>query len=106
MDNDSEARTIWKQCINVSLNEFKRVYELLNVKIDNAYGESFYEEEMKSMLDDPKINKFLENGEDGTSKVINLEKYGIKTPLMFLKSDGATTYATRDLATISFRVKK
>ena len=105
-DGDVEARTLWKQCINVSLNEFKRIYDLLNVKIDNAFGESFYEEEMKEMLSDPKITKYLEDGEDGSSKVINLNKVGIKTPLMFLKSDGATTYATRDLATIQFRQKK
>ena len=105
-DGDSEARTIWKQCINVSLNEFKRIYDLLGVKIDNSFGESFYEEEMNSMLKDPKINKFLVSGEDGNSKVIDLTNLGIKTPLMFLKSDGATTYATRDLATLQFRQKK
>jgi len=104
-DNDPEARTIWKQCINVSLNEFKRVYDLLEVKIDNAYGESFYEEEMKQMMADPKLKKYLEKGEDGAT-IIDLTKEGIKTPLMFLKKDGATTYATRDLATIKFRVKK
>jgi arginyl-tRNA synthetase len=105
-DNDTTARTIWKQCINVSLNEFNKIYNLLGVKIDNAYGESFYEEEMKEMLNDAEIKKFIEDGEDGKSKIINLEKLGIKTPLMVLKSDGATTYATRDLATIRFRQKK
>lgn len=105
-DDDPTARTLWKQCIHISLNEFQRIYDLLGVKIDNAYGESFYEGDMKDMLNDPKILKHLENGEDGKSKVINLEKVGIKTPLMFLKSDGATTYATRDLATLKFRQNK
>lgn len=104
-DNDTKARTLWKQCINISLNEFQKIYDLLGVKIDNSYGESFYEEEMKEMLNNPKIAKYLEVGENG-SKIINLESVGIKTPLMFLKSDGATTYATRDLATIQFRQKK
>ncbi len=102
-DNDTNARTIWKQCINVSLNEFNKIYELLGVKIDNSYGESFYEEEMKEMLKNPEITKHLEVGESG-SKIINIPN--IKTPLMFLKSDGATTYATRDLATLQFRQKK
>ncbi|MEK7550886.1 MAG: arginine--tRNA ligase [Patescibacteria group bacterium] len=105
-DNDINARTTWKQCVNVSLNEFQKIYDLLEVKIDNTFGESFYLEGMKDMLIEPKINKFLTNGEDGDSKVINLEKMGIKTPLMFLKSDGATTYATRDMATLQFRQKK
>jgi arginyl-tRNA synthetase len=58
---------------------------------------------MKSMLNDPEITKYLEVGEN-ESKIINIPN--IKTPLMFLKSDGATTYATRDLATLSFRQKK
>jgi len=104
-DNDAKARTLWKQCINISLNEFQRIYDLLGVQIDNAYGESFYEEEMIKMQADPKVIKLLEVGEND-SKIINLEKVGIKTPLMFLKSDGATTYATRDLATLQFRQNK
>ncbi|MDP3918032.1 MAG: arginine--tRNA ligase, partial [Candidatus Woesebacteria bacterium] len=102
-DNDATARTIWKQCVNLSLNEFQRIYDLLDVKIDNALGESFYEEEMKKMLKDPEIIKYLETGENN-SKIINIPN--IKIPLMFLKSDGATTYATRDMATLSFRQKK
>lgn len=104
-DNDTKARTLWKQCINISLNEFQRIYDLLGVQIDNAYGESFYEEEMSKMQADSKVVKLLEVGEND-SKIINLEKVGIKTPLMFLKSDGATTYATRDLATLQFRQNK
>ncbi len=102
-DGDTEARTIWKQCVNVSLNEFSKIYALLGVKIDNSFGESFYLEEMKEMLLDPKIIKYLETGENN-SKIINIPD--IKTPLMFLKSDGATTYATRDMATLAFRQKK
>jgi arginyl-tRNA synthetase len=102
-DGDTEARTIWKQCVNVSLNEFSKIYALLGVKIDNSFGESFYEEEMKEMLVDPKITKYIEIGENN-SKIINIPD--IKTPLIFLKSDGATTYATRDMATLSFRQKK
>lgn len=105
-DGDEKARTIWKQCINTSLNEFERIYKLLGVKIDNAYGESFYEEEMKKLIADKNVQDQLQDGEDGKSKVVNLEEFGIKTPLMFLKSDGATTYATRDLATIKFRTDK
>lgn len=102
-DNDTKARTIWKQCINISLNEFQRIYDLLGVKIDEAYGESFYEEEMKEMLKNPDIIKYLEIGENN-SRIVKLPN--IKTPLMFLKSDGGTTYATRDLATLQFRQNK
>lgn len=104
-EGDIEAKKIWKKCVDVSMEEFKRIYNLLGVKIDFAFGESYYETEMREMMRDSTIRKHLSTGEDG-AKIIDLTKFGIKTPLMFLKSDGATTYATRDLATIKFRVRK
>lgn len=104
-DNDLVARTLWKQCVNISLNEFQRIYDLLGVKIDNAYGESFYEDEMKNLQQKDIVNRNLFHGGDG-AWMIDLTLHGIKTPLMFLKSDGATTYATRDLATLQFRQNK
>lgn len=102
---DSEAHKIWQKCVDVSMVEFDRIYELLGIKIDFAFGESYYESEMKQMLGDSEVKRHLTRGDEGAS-IIDLTKCGIKTPLMFLKSDGATTYATRDLATIKFRVRK
>jgi len=104
-EGDSEAKKIWQKCVDVSLKEFDRIYEFLGVNIDFAFGESYYLSEMKAMIDNPSIKKCLSQGEDG-AKIIDLAKFGIKTPLMFLKKDGATTYATRDLATIIFRARK
>ena len=60
---------------------------------------------MREMQNDPKISKFLVDGEDGKSKVIDLTSIGITTPLMFLKSDGGTTYATRDWPQLSSESK-
>lgn len=104
-EGDSEAKKIWQKCVDASMEEFDRVYKLLGVKIDFAFGESYYLSEMKQMMEETAFKKHLTNGEDGAS-IIDLAKEGITTPLMFLKSDGATTYATRDLATIKFRVRK
>lgn len=104
-DGDSEAKEIWQKCVDVSLKEFERIYSILGVKIDFAFGESYYESEMKQMMEDTSLKKHLTKGEDG-ALIIDLIKEGISTPLMFLKSDGATTYATRDLATIRFRERK
>ncbi len=99
-DGDQPARDLWQKCVDISLAEFDRIYKLLDVKIDYAYGESSYEELMHEVIRDAK----------GVAKVSNgatiIEIPGEKTPLMLLKSDGGTTYATRDLATIKFRVKK
>ncbi|EKE12789.1 MAG: hypothetical protein ACD_13C00142G0016 [uncultured bacterium] len=102
---DPEAKKIWQKCVDVSIAEFDRIYETLGIKTDFAFGESYYESEMKQMLNDSDIKKYVIKGDEG-ALVIDLSKEGIKTPLMFLKSDGATTYATRDLATIKFRVRK
>jgi len=104
-EGNPEAKSIWQKCVEVSVQEFDRVYKLLGVKIDFAFGESYYESEMREMIGDPAMQRHLENGEDD-AKIIDLSTRGIETPLMFLKSDGATTYATRDLATIKFRVRK
>lgn len=101
-EGDSNTREIWQKCVEVSMAEFERIYKILGVKIDLAFGESYYESEMKAMMDDSKIKKFISEGEEG-AKVINLNGM---PPLMFLKGDGATTYATRDMATIIFRVRK
>lgn len=104
-DGDSSAKSIWQKCVDVSMQEFDKVYKLLGVKIDFAFGESYYESEMKQLMIDENVKKHLTKGEDG-AEIIDLTKEGIPTPLMFLKSDGATTYATRDLATIKFRTRK
>lgn len=99
-DGDPDARKIWQECVDISLLEFDRVYKLLDVTIDNAYGESSYEGVMSEVVADAK--KIAKVSEGATI----IEIPGEKTPLMLLKSDGATTYATRDLATIKFRSLK
>lgn len=102
---DPETKAIWQKCVDISIKEFSKVYDLLGVKADFAFGESYYESEMKQMINDPSIRRYLIDGEEG-AMVIDLTAYGIDTPLMFLKKDGATTYATRDLATLRFRIRK
>ncbi len=102
---DERARKLWKYCVDKSTLEFDRIYELLGVKIDFALGESFYEDLMKEMQADKKLMSNVSEGENG-ARVIDLSHFGIKTPLMLMKSDGATTYAFRDLATIKYRMEQ
>ncbi|HJY98664.1 MAG TPA: arginine--tRNA ligase [Patescibacteria group bacterium] len=104
-EGEAKAKKVWQECVDVSMKEFDRIYNLLGVKIDFAFGESYYESEMKQLLADARVQRFLTDGEDG-AKIIDLTQFGITTPIMVLKKDGATTYATRDLATIRFRVRK
>ncbi|MEK7061426.1 MAG: arginine--tRNA ligase [Patescibacteria group bacterium] len=104
-DGDSKAKEIWKKCVDISLEEFDRIYDLLGVKIDFTLGESSYRDEWQNLIQSKSVQDNLSIGEGG-AKIIDLSKEGINIPLMFLKGDGGTTYATRDLATIAFRVRK
>ncbi|HUW24224.1 MAG TPA: arginine--tRNA ligase [Patescibacteria group bacterium] len=98
-DGDEEARRIWQTCVDISLKEFDWVYQLLGVKIDYAYGESFYLDKMAAVLDDCRKKGLLK--ESKGAQVVEIS--GMKVPAMLVKSDGATTYLLRDLATIRFR---
>jgi arginyl-tRNA synthetase len=96
-------RTIWKQLIDQSMKEFDGIYKLLDVKIEEAIGESFYEHIMIEVLEDAK-KKHIATMSEG-ALVIRFPK-DIYPPALLLKSDGATTYFTRDLSTIKYRMSR
>ncbi len=99
---DKEAKEIWQKCVEISLKEFDRVYRLLGVKIDYAYGESFYYFNgwMEKVISDVKRKGLLKQSQGA----LVIELPGEKVPAMLVKSDGATLYLLRDLATIKFRL--
>ncbi len=97
---DAEARSIWQKCVEISLKEFNKIYDLLGVKIDYAYGESFYEDKMAAVVE-MLVDKNLIKESQG-AKIIEFENM---PPAMVEKSNGTTTYFTRDLATIKYRVE-
>ncbi|PWU23396.1 arginine--tRNA ligase [Candidatus Cerribacteria bacterium 'Amazon FNV 2010 28 9'] len=108
-DGDQEARELWQQCINWSWQEFNRIYKELGIdteKFENngrGYGESFFEDKMQPVIDELRQKGLLHEGKEG-AQIVEFpdEKY---PPLMILKKDGATLYATRDLATDKFRLQ-
>ncbi len=109
-DGDSEARSLWKKCIDWSWTEFDKVYDLLGIKFDKGFsdgrglGESFFETRMELVIDELEKNKLLKTGEDGAKLVFfKDDKF---PPAMIIKKDGATLYATRDLATDKYRLDK
>jgi arginyl-tRNA synthetase len=99
---DKENRKIWKILREKSLKEFNKIYDVLGIKFDLIKGESDYEKELENEIGSALKNKKAIKNEDG-SIIISL---GEMTPFLIQKSDGATVYGTRDLATIRFRVKK
>ncbi|MDD4990248.1 MAG: arginine--tRNA ligase [Candidatus Pacebacteria bacterium] len=100
---DKKAKEIWQACWDISMKEFNRIYDLLRVEIDYILGESFYQDKMKPVFEEMK-QKGLTNQSESAWVV---EFPGNKLPsLVLVKSDGATTYFLRDLATIKYRLKK
>ena len=102
-DGDPYCVEIWKQFRKLSLQEFQKVYDLLGSKFDSWNGESFYSDKMPEVIDIlEKTGKLVESQ---GAKIIDLEDKGINTPCIIEKSNGSTTYATRDLAAILYRAR-
>lgn len=98
---DEEAVRLWRQFRELSLAELRRIYDLLGVTFDSWDGEAFFEDKLE-----PVIAAFVEKGlaiESEGALVVPLEESGFKVPLMLRKRDGASTYATRDLAAALYR---
>jgi arginyl-tRNA synthetase len=97
-EGESKAYAIWEASKNISIKEFDEIYKRINVKIDYAYGEAFYEQIMKDVVI-PEVGKKLGKVSEGAT-IVEFENL---PPAMLLKTNGTTTYFTRDLATIYFR---
>ncbi|OGZ32880.1 MAG: arginine--tRNA ligase [Candidatus Portnoybacteria bacterium RBG_13_40_8] len=103
-DGDRENREIWRILRRKSLEDFNKIYEILKIKFDFILGESFYEEHLKEEVQHALKKKVAVTNSDG-SIIIPLDEFNL-IPFLIQKSDGATLYGTRDLATIRERVKK
>lgn len=102
-DGDPYCIEIWKKFRELSLKEFQKVYDLLGSKFDSWNGESFYSDKMPEIIDI--LNKSGKLVESQGAKIIDLEDKGINTPCIIEKTNGSTTYATRDLAAIMYRAR-
>lgn len=99
-EGSKKERQLWQQLVNISLKEFQQIYDLLEVHIDEAIGESFYESIMLQVIKEAKDKKVAKISQGAL--VISFPNE-VLPPALLLKSDGATTYLTRDLATIKYR---
>lgn len=102
-EGDKEALYIWKKCVRISLEEFQKIYDLLKVKIDYSFGESFYKDLAKKVVKEALRKKIARKSEGAI--IIDFKDDNLP-PAILLKSDGTTTYFSRDLATIKFRLKR
>jgi arginyl-tRNA synthetase len=99
-DGDTEALKLWKWFREVSLEDFQRVYKLLGVQFDAYNGEAFYNDQLSHISDLLEKRGLLKHSEG--AMVIPLDNVNLP-PCLIRKSDGATLYATRDLAAALYR---
>ena len=102
-DGDEETTALWQYFRDVSLMEFNRVYDKLGISFDSYAGESFYNDKMQEIVDVLKEKELLVES-DG-AMVVDLSEQNIP-PCIVLKSDGATIYATRDMAAALYRSRE
>lgn len=101
-DGDPEATELWQWFRDESLVEFNRIYKLLGVEFDSLNGEAFYNDKMDEGVQILEDKGLLE--ESKGASIVELDDVNLP-PAMIKKSDGATLYITRDIATAMYRAR-
>lgn len=99
-DGDAEALELWNLFKDLSYKEYERIYNIIGVRFDHYWGESYYQDKIDDLIkeiEDKKLSSISEG-----ALIVDLEKYDMP-PLLLKKQDGATLYATRDLAAALYR---
>jgi arginyl-tRNA synthetase len=99
---DAEALRLFNFFKDITMKEVEKTYVRLGVSFDSYAGESFYNDKMQPVIDELREKKLLKIS-DGAA-IVDLSEYDMP-PCLILRSDGASLYATRDLATILYRKK-
>lgn len=100
-DGDEDALALWRWIVDESMREFSRTYALLGTPpFDYSLGESFYNDKMDDVVDELARKGLLVKSEG--ADVVMLEDLGLP-PCLIRRSDGATLYPTRDLASAIYR---
>ena len=101
---DKENTEIWKECVAFSMQDFERIYKLLDVHYDLQCGESFYHDRLPGVVDRLLKAKIAEISEGAVVVFFSDDPELVDKPLIIRKRDGGFNYATTDLATIDYRV--
>ncbi|TPR21420.1 arginine--tRNA ligase [Apilactobacillus timberlakei] len=99
-NGDEEATKLWKWFREVSIEAFEKIYDKLGVSFDTYNGEAFYNDKLQGVVDDLDKKGLLTKSQGAT--IVDLDKYNLN-PALILKSDGASLYITRDIATAMYR---
>ena len=100
-DGDPYCKELWEKFRALSLKEFEKVYKMLGSKFDSYNGEAFYVDKMPEVVNLLQKSGKLVDSEG--AKVVDLGED--MPPCIIIKSNGSSTYATRDLAAILYRAR-
>src|SRR5205807_1923943 len=101
---DPENYSIWKQCVDLSMQEFSKAYELLDIHYDIVRGESFYNERLPSVVDRLLKSGLAELSEGAVCVFFRDIPELADKPCIIRKRDGGYNYATTDVATVDYRI--
>lgn len=101
-DGDEECIELWKKFRELSLLEFEKLYKDLGVKFDSYDGEAFFSNKTDAIVCELEDKNLLDDSFG--ARVVKLDDYNMP-PCIIKKADGATIYATRDLASLLYRKK-
>lgn len=101
-EKDEEAEDLWMKFRDLSLREFKKIYDIFNIKFDSYLGEAFYDDKIEELFNELRERDIL--SESNGAQVVMLDKYNMP-PCILLKDDEETIYAARDLVTAIYRKK-
>ncbi|MCA0150282.1 MULTISPECIES: arginine--tRNA ligase [Rossellomorea] len=102
-DGDEEITGLWRWFKDESLQAFKTIYSLLGVEFDSYNGEAFFNDKMEEVVTLLQEHHLLEESQG--AQVVRMDD-GNLPPCLIKKSDGATLYATRDLAAALYRQRQ
>lgn len=103
---DPAVTALWKKCVDISIREFERMYGRLGVKFDHIWGESFYKDQLLPLLDSLRKKGLLVESEGAWVVPVTDAEGKELPPCILQKSDGATIYATRDVAAAIYRFER
>ena len=99
---DKEANDLFEWFKSLTLAYVEKIYDRLHIRFDSYAGERFYTDKMAPVVAELKERGLLK--ESNGAQIVDLEAYGMP-PCLILRSDGASLYATRDLAAAIYRKK-
>lgn len=103
---DPENLAIWKQTVELSWREFEKLYDLLDIRFDERLGESAYNDALAPLCAELEKRGIATTSEGALCIFFPADPSLDGKPAIIRKSDGGFLYATTDLATIEYRIKR